>query len=327
VLDLSNNSGVTDEGVAYLSRLTSLEELNLHNTRVSSLAAARLKGLKRLQRLDLSDNLNVDEKATPYLAHLVALKELDLHHTHVKLTQGNIGWLKPLAALEYLNLAETGSDCGAVVQAVPSTCRIAGSRTSSRNLSPGYLKERELGSLRRELALQYNYKMKALSAQTDATIEVHDFIPSPEIFPPKITLERMIALTTTEGMDPKLMAARPSLQAFADKIGSQPSQADSPRDQARQLLDLARSNAALCKLYIAAIDLEFADRYDEYVEYFEILRSTAGLTDVEQREYQEASKYLRRCLYDAIQELGLPFDPSSDDHGDVIIRVWGANAR
>ena len=67
---------------------------------------------------------------------------------------------------------------------------------------------------------------------------------------------------------------------------------------------------------------EFADRYDEHVEYFERLKSASGLTDVEQREYQEASKYLRRCLYDAIQELGLPFDPASGDHGDAIIRAW-----
>jgi len=321
VLDLSCNGRVTDEGIAYLADLTTLEELNLSNTSVSSAAVASLDRLTILQRIDLSDNLLIDERAIPYLARHVTLNELDLHHTKSRMTQENAGTLAPLTALTHLNLAETGSNCRAVMAILPG-CQVAGALANSRaELGPSVS---DYSELVHELGVQLTNGADFALAEPDTESEAGSVFPPPRLMPAYATLERMVALTKTIGVDQRLAEQRPVLEASADAFSALSPEADSRflNEAARKLWALAKSDPSLGRLYSAAIYFSFADRFSEHQEYLDGVRDAFGLTDDERGEYENATMYAKFCLREAAQQLGLDTDPSANDSESLIIRIW-----
>lgn len=332
-LDLSGNRGVTDEGVAWLSNLKSLEELKLSNTRVSSTAIKRLAGLSKLSFLDLSENAQISQEAPLYLAKLVSLQVLDLHHTNVALTRHSAACLSPLTSLYKVRLTGTGSDCRSVDAALPN-CVAIGARSTTRD-DPGIRERQEYESLLRVLEWLENRRRDSEYEKAwgespwsrDKHVRDFDFIPSPELLPPNVTLDRMLALINTAEIDRQLAEQRSVLKGFADWIRSLSSPGNSPYDEAKRLWQLVQSNAALERLYTAAIDLALADALAENIEYLDDERKSWALTDVEQQEYREASESLDACLGDASQQLGLNADRPSDVPGAAITRIWKATQR
>ena len=179
-------------------------------------------------------------------------------------------------------------------------------------LAPDFLEGKGYWNLTIELPQHQLYRLGILE----------DFIPPAELLPPKITLKRMAALSSTVELAPELRKQRPVLEAFANTLSRAPGGATAPEVEAKQLLTLAKSDESLDRLYWAAIDFGFADELSAHIEYLEGLRNQGALTDVEQEEYQEASAHMRTCLMEAARQLALPSKSSFDGPGDELLRVW-----
>lgn len=127
-LDFLQFSAVGDEGIAALSGLTKLEDLNLLDSNVSDQSANTIAGFVRLRSLSLAgtqftdsglsqlavltslEHLNLRECAisdasTPVIAQFQQLKLLDLHGTQVG-DQG-LQKLQGLSRIQHLDLSET----------------------------------------------------------------------------------------------------------------------------------------------------------------------------------------------------------------------------
>ena len=91
---------VSDDGLAELGKMTSLQNLNLSNTGVTSVGLVHLAGLTNLQTLDLGSTQVAD--VTP-LSNLAALRSLYLTNTQV----ADIAPLAGLTALETLEITGT----------------------------------------------------------------------------------------------------------------------------------------------------------------------------------------------------------------------------
>lgn len=311
VLDLSDNSGVTDEAIAHLAGLASLEELNLHNTKASPTAIKHLAQLKRLRILDLSENAAINLDAVPDLTKLAALKQLDLHQTNVKLTQQNADCLSGFVRLNELSLAGTGSDCEAIAKAFPN-CNVVGSLADVIWFDDnGYEK------LAFELGRQAMYDME---------IEDDPF-PSPEVLPPQSILKRMIGVTEAAELEPSFGKQRSALLAFVKSLSRSAELGNSRKEQAKELMELARTDASLERLYQAAIKFELADALAEHIEYLDGVRKAWALTDVEQAEYRDATDYLNDCLNDASDQLDMSSEVLSFASEEAITRIWKATQR
>jgi Leucine-rich repeat (LRR) protein len=101
-LDLSE-SGVTNEGLAYLETLRSIEELNLAYTNISA-GLHHLAKLKRLRALDLS-GLELGVGSIGLLSELPSLQKLVLIHESRIVNGNELCELKRSPCLEYLDLA------------------------------------------------------------------------------------------------------------------------------------------------------------------------------------------------------------------------------
>lgn len=174
---------------------------------------------------------------------------------------------------------------------------------------------------------QQTHLMGVEIARRAPAFKDRDFIPLARVLPARVTLRRMIDLAKHPAMAQTIAAQRPGLEAFANTINESSGQARSPAEEGRKLLDLAKSNASMERLYEAAISLGFADGLSAYVQSLDDLRKSWALTDVQQEQYRKATEYLDTCLAEAGRQLGLagefPVSSSaSDGTGEAIIRVW-----
>jgi hypothetical protein len=99
-----NGCAITDNELAQLKGLTSLERLNLAKTQVTDAGLAQLKALTALKALGLSDT-QITDAGLAQLQGLTKLQQLGLARTQV--TDSGLGQLRNLMALEWLDLGNT----------------------------------------------------------------------------------------------------------------------------------------------------------------------------------------------------------------------------
>jgi hypothetical protein len=92
-LNLAENRNVTNEGIASLSQLHWLTELNLSSCAVTNEGLTHLKGLSRLSRLDLSYCNRITDMGIKTLRGLRNLTYLSLQGC-VKVTNGGVSKLR-----------------------------------------------------------------------------------------------------------------------------------------------------------------------------------------------------------------------------------------
>ncbi len=83
-LYLTRHPGITDEGVAHLRDLTSLEKLILFDTRLTDAGIDSLLSMKRLRRLDIDGTL-VSDAGLVKLRALPRLKDLSIQRSQATL--------------------------------------------------------------------------------------------------------------------------------------------------------------------------------------------------------------------------------------------------
>ncbi len=117
-LDLTN-SKVTDAGLAHLKGLTRLQVLNLSGTQVTDAGLVHLKGLTSLKRLDLTYT-RITGAGLAHVEGLTSLKTLALGYT--KITDPRLEHLFGLTKLQTLYLTNTkvtGAGVKALRRALP----------------------------------------------------------------------------------------------------------------------------------------------------------------------------------------------------------------
>jgi len=123
---LLKNTSVTDAGLKHLKGLTTLHWLYLNDTRITD-AGLETLNFPALQTLDLS-NTHVTDAGLVYMCRLTALEELNLRGTQV--TDAGLEYLKGLTPLRILDLDDTKVSVDGVArlqQALPN-CGIRHSR-------------------------------------------------------------------------------------------------------------------------------------------------------------------------------------------------------
>ena len=100
----AGNTMMTDANVAHLSALTSLEDLDLSETRVTDAGLEHLSTLTSLRILNLSGTL-VTDAGLEYLSTLTSIQDLNLSGTLV--TDAGLEHLSALTSLNWLDLRET----------------------------------------------------------------------------------------------------------------------------------------------------------------------------------------------------------------------------
>jgi len=102
-LDLQNSS-ISDDGVRYLGRMRSLRILDLEQTRITGATFKYLSGLVNLEELDLRDT-DVGDDGAGHLEPMVSLRSLDMRGT--KISGGAFRQLRSLQRLIRLDVACT----------------------------------------------------------------------------------------------------------------------------------------------------------------------------------------------------------------------------
>lgn len=98
----SDPSPITDEGLAYLSKLTNLKEIGLSRTQVTNAGLRHLSGLTKLESLNLNET-KITGKGFGFLNEVSPLRGLELDK--IDLTDAGVANLKPWSAtLEHLVL-------------------------------------------------------------------------------------------------------------------------------------------------------------------------------------------------------------------------------
>ena len=95
---------VTDSGLAALSRLQKLVDLDLHGTQVSDLGLSQIAGLKQLRKINLMGT-RVTDDGLEVLRGFPQLEYLNLYRTRV--TNAGLDRLKPLSNLREIDLRYT----------------------------------------------------------------------------------------------------------------------------------------------------------------------------------------------------------------------------
>lgn len=104
-LMLSDNSEITDKGLAHLNGMTNITGLDIGKTGVTDAGMAHLATLTNLERLDISFNRSITDKGVRHLSGLVRLKELTMPATSV--SDACVDPLTNLARLEFLVIGST----------------------------------------------------------------------------------------------------------------------------------------------------------------------------------------------------------------------------
>jgi Leucine-rich repeat (LRR) protein len=106
-LDLSENIGIDDDGLAHLANCQQLIKLNLWRVPITDDGVKHLAGLTNLQWLNL-DNTHLTDSGLPSLNGMTKLKFLHLGSTMV--TNAGLRHLTSLTSLEDLKVTRTGVD-------------------------------------------------------------------------------------------------------------------------------------------------------------------------------------------------------------------------
>ena len=122
-IDFGMSFAVTDDGLEFLKGLTSLQRLNLSDTKVTDAGLEYLKGLTSLQTLYLNDT-KVTDTGLEHLKGLTNLQTLGLNDTQV--TDEGLEYLKGLTSLQDLRLHRTRvTDDGVMkLQQALTNCKI-----------------------------------------------------------------------------------------------------------------------------------------------------------------------------------------------------------
>ena len=106
-----HDEGVGDEALAFINRLTGLEEIDLSDCSLTDAVAQHLNALRNLNTITLSANRTIDkgfgigDEAVKVLAKLPQLKELTANHT--KITDKGLKLLAKNPSLRRLSLSDT----------------------------------------------------------------------------------------------------------------------------------------------------------------------------------------------------------------------------
>jgi hypothetical protein len=76
-------SGLDDVGLIYVSQVTTLENLDLQDTRISNQGLRVLESLPRLRILRLKGNPQLSNDGVPHLLRLKSLVDLQVHETSI----------------------------------------------------------------------------------------------------------------------------------------------------------------------------------------------------------------------------------------------------
>lgn len=145
LLELTGQSGVTDEGLVHLAELRRLKSLRLGGTGVSRRGLVHLRGMSSLKELGL-DSLDLRGADLGTLPNLGGLESLDLNHTQVddaalaplkgakalrtlylsqtSITSAGLEHLRDLPALEHLCLGNTEVDSNERPRGIPRLRRL-----------------------------------------------------------------------------------------------------------------------------------------------------------------------------------------------------------
>ena len=134
-LHLAGSDGISDQGVAFLTSLESLETLNLASARITSQSVPTLTRLKKLKYLVLA-NTQIDDEGLRRLADLKRLESLDLQGTRI----ADVGEDVRFPSLGFLDLGDTSlTDVGLRhVSYLPQLrcIRISGTRVTDASIEP-----------------------------------------------------------------------------------------------------------------------------------------------------------------------------------------------
>ena len=102
-ISLGRGCEVTDQGMAFLGKLSQLEELKIHGGNITDTGLAQLKLCPRLKKLYLSECRWFTDEGLAHLRGLTELQELEL--SRGEFTDAGMAHLEPLRNLETLNLS------------------------------------------------------------------------------------------------------------------------------------------------------------------------------------------------------------------------------
>lgn len=102
-LDLGSCRQLSGAGLRPIQQLDGLRRLSLWNMSIDDASLEHLSGLRRLERLNLALCNHITDAGLPHVGRLVTLRELDLASTG-DITDAGLAALKPLTQLRWLNL-------------------------------------------------------------------------------------------------------------------------------------------------------------------------------------------------------------------------------
>jgi Leucine-rich repeat (LRR) protein len=120
-LDLSDNRAVSDDAMAPLGKLTSLNSLNLYRVPITDAGVEQLAGLVNMESLNL-DTTGLTDAGLPHLANMNKLTFLHLGVT--KVSDAGLKHLESLQSLKDLIVTRTDVTAAGVAklqQALPET--------------------------------------------------------------------------------------------------------------------------------------------------------------------------------------------------------------
>lgn len=122
ILCVGGMRGITDAGIAYLTRMRSLKKLDIGSSQVSDKGLGYLKQIKTLEHLELpQDQYNISDAGLAHLGELSNLKVLQVSRLHyggrdrnkIYYTDAGLAQLAKLKALEELHIGSIGiTDAG-----------------------------------------------------------------------------------------------------------------------------------------------------------------------------------------------------------------------
>ena len=102
-LEVSGNNNVTDRGLAFLNKLPKLARLNLrYNPSMTDQGIKNLIGLSHLVRLDLNEAVCITDTALDYISQLTNLHYLNIGSTNI--TNHGLAYLEKLPSILQLDL-------------------------------------------------------------------------------------------------------------------------------------------------------------------------------------------------------------------------------
>jgi len=106
-LDITGCANVTDQGISYLSTLTSLKELNISCTQVTDDGLSHLHLLTNLKVLNVSNCNHLTDTALSHIRNMISLQDLDV--SFLSITDDGLKHLNALPYLKRLRCFQTAA--------------------------------------------------------------------------------------------------------------------------------------------------------------------------------------------------------------------------